>query len=164
MKHGLPVRTVLPVETLPSFCTPVGHQEDPLSLGQHRMCCFWNKAAGLSRSDMPSASWPVPRTAPKHAANGSHKGSPTRHQNFLLLLRNRILWSCLFPRSLGHKGKQSRFFYTTSSEKFGSVLFSTSSEFNLNVINHPCVFSTVSCSIVLRLLRARRGKLISSAL
>lgn len=61
---------------LPILTTPVNQQEDALSSGQHRTCHFWNKAAGLSRSEMPSAFWPVPRAVPKHIANDSCKRAP----------------------------------------------------------------------------------------
>lgn len=73
--HCLPIRTILPLEALPGLHTPVSGREDALSSGQHRTCHFWNKAARLPHSDMPSASWPAPMAAPKHAANGSGNGA-----------------------------------------------------------------------------------------
>lgn len=86
--------------------TPASGQEDALSSGQHRTSYFWNKAARLSRSEMPSAFWPLPRTVPKHVANGSLKGAAKGSRIFLLLLGNALLQGHLFPRSLDDKGNK----------------------------------------------------------
>lgn len=146
-KHCPLVRTFLPPVALPIPFTPsLSRQEDTLSSGQHKMCHFWNKAARLSRSEMPSAFWSVPRTVIKHVANGSLKGPPKGIRTFC------FSWEMGSSKALRfqgpqHKGKKSRFFYTTSSEKVGSALLRASSKFNLSVMNCQGLFSTDRLSV-----------------